>query len=105
MNTNEIEAVANKITQLVSSGVEAAKPLAIETIHQYQTLHLVQSCLGLLPTIIGVIIFNFLRKSNDSDTRGIGVVLMIIGFIISITLIFKYIGGCIAPLPSLLKLL
>jgi len=133
IDTNAINAIADKLVSVISAGTDKAMPVATEVIHQYQIVHLVFAFgnLALLIVLIMALIVSIFslvtgtkrdikeRKNSNqgfyytmSGANVIYVVIGISGILISL-LISLPIMDCFitnlacyfAPLPSILNLI
>jgi uncharacterized membrane protein YbhN (UPF0104 family) len=116
VNSNII-AVVDAITDKVGMSVEAAAPLAQETVRQYVTKQTLFAVVGFVVVLvllaIAAVMFCLARKVSrseqyDSDEREFGcyvisIVIVVIAIATAIVSVY-HLGNAIAPYPSLLGL-
>lgn len=113
MNTNDIEYVIGKTKELLSAGVDVAKPAAFEIVMQVQLYNAAYVALGalFLVTAIAMVVYGsrLVKKSDDCmDAEfNIGMASCLVAMFIALGSIFcisNHLGPMVAPLPEMLKL-
>jgi hypothetical protein len=112
MNTNEIKAVVDMVSDKISGGIQAVQPLAEEVVRQYQARELLQGVGGAIGFVISIVVafagLALCVKSWEEDwdgcfvMGGFGVVLGIICSVVFLIVAFGSFGNYVAPLCGLI---
>jgi uncharacterized membrane protein (DUF485 family) len=112
MNTNEIKAVVDMVSDKISGGIQAVQPLAEEVVRQYQARELLQGVGSSIGFVISIVVaFAGLALSVKSAEKncevgvvigGFGVVLGIICSVVFVIAAFASFGNYVAPLCGLI---
>jgi tetrahydromethanopterin S-methyltransferase subunit E len=102
MNTNEIKAVVDMVSDKISGGIQAVQPLAEEAVRQYQARAYFCAWLGGCVAVLGLVslVISFLAFQEDNEGAGIPTLILgLVALIIGVTL---NAANYIAPLCGLI---
>ena len=105
MNTNEIKAVVDMVSDKISGGIQAVQPLAEEVVRQYQARAYFGAWLGGSVAVLGLVslVISFLAYREDDEGLAAGA--MILGFVALIMGVIVFganAANYIAPLCGLI---